>query len=180
MFTDCKFVQKRSVLQDWVQELTFMQQSVLLTAVRGPDGATKYGSIKMLLRWYRRCVLISAFDGSVLTDPCDSRGGSFTGPSIQAAEGNPDDWQKLMDLKVDDYIREMDAIPLHFHNHFMHAAEILGYKHPEPDIRQWWNKVYVRFAHSFHLYPESEEQMDARLGDRREGWLARSDKATVS
>jgi len=31
----------RSVLQDWVHELTFMQQSVLIAAVRGPDGIRK-------------------------------------------------------------------------------------------------------------------------------------------
>lgn len=28
---------KRSVLQDWVIELSFMQQSVLISSVRGPD-----------------------------------------------------------------------------------------------------------------------------------------------
>lgn len=171
---------KRSVLQDWVQELTLMQQSVLLTAVRGPDGSTKYGSIKMLLRWYRRCVLFSALDGIVLDNPRDSRGGSFTGPSVYINEHHPCEWPEDMDRLVDDYIREMDAIPLHFHNHFMHAAEILGYKHPDEVIRKWWNNVYVRFAHSFHLYPESEEQMDSRLGDTMKGWLERSDKATVS
>ena len=30
-----------SVTQFWVHELTFMQQSVLLTAIRGPDGLPK-------------------------------------------------------------------------------------------------------------------------------------------
>jgi len=29
------------------------------------------------------------------------------------------------------------------------------------------------------LWPEAEAQMDARLGDDREGWLARNDAATV-
>jgi len=43
-----------------------MQQSVLLTAVRGPDGLPKYHSSKYLLRWYRRCILLSAMDGRVL------------------------------------------------------------------------------------------------------------------
>lgn len=27
----------KSVLQKWVQDLTFMQQSVLMSAIRGPD-----------------------------------------------------------------------------------------------------------------------------------------------
>jgi len=168
----------KSVLQDWVSELTYMQQSVLLTAVRGPDGSTKYGSIKMLLRWYRRCIMISALDGCVLNNPEDVRGGSFTGPSISLHTGHYD-WTDRAESLVDDYIKEMDSIPLHFHNHFMHAAEIVGYKHPDATIRSWWNKVYVRFAHSFHLYPETEAKLDQRLGDTKEGWLARSDKATV-
>jgi hypothetical protein len=30
-----------------------------------------------------------------------------------------------------------------------------------------------------HLWPETEQQLDARLCDRREGWLARADAATV-
>src|SRR5262245_28467293 len=51
--------QPRAVLQDWVQERPFMQQTVLLTAIRGPDGIAKYSSVKLLLRWYRRCVLLS-------------------------------------------------------------------------------------------------------------------------
>lgn len=28
----------KSVIQEWVQDLTMMQQTVLLTAIRGPDG----------------------------------------------------------------------------------------------------------------------------------------------
>jgi hypothetical protein len=88
---------KRSVLQDWVQGLTMMQQTVLLTAIRGPDGTPKYGSVKMLLRWFRRCVLLSAIDGKVLDNPCDSNGGSFTGPSLDDEDDDClDPWQDRM------------------------------------------------------------------------------------
>lgn len=58
-----------SVLQPWVQELSFMQQSVLISAVRGPDGIGKYHKGKGLIKWYRRCILVSAFDNGILTDP---------------------------------------------------------------------------------------------------------------
>lgn len=65
-----------SVTQPWTHGLTFMQQTVLLTAVRGPDGSPKYGPTKMLLRWYRRCTLLSSLDGGrVLEDPFDRNGG---------------------------------------------------------------------------------------------------------
>lgn len=165
-----------NVLQGWVSDLPMMQQTVLLTAVRGPDGLPKYHSTKFVLRWYRRCILLSAMDGKVLTDPADMGGGSFTGPSA------PVDcdilWCEPMDDRVTDYLRSLDEVPHHFQMHLMHAVEILGYKHPDDRIRAWWHGVYLRLVHDMHLWPESEKQLDARLGDDRAGWLARGDVAT--
>jgi hypothetical protein len=202
-----------------------MQQTVLLTAIRGPDGMPKYGAAKRLLRWYRRCILISALDGEILTTPWDARGGSFTGPSIQTitlqaaaeryvgdlearsrearelleagsltsldaynlaaddatafAEAHLGGWEPFMSKEVDGYLKGVDAIPHHFQLHFMHAAEIVGYKHPDNRIRSWWLKTYERLVHDMHLWPETEAQLDARLGDSRDGWLERADPATV-
>lgn len=218
-----------SVLQHWVGDLKLMQQTVLLTAIRGPDGVPKYGPTKMLLRWYRRCVVFSAMDRRVLADPLDPSGGSFTGPSVtrvrlasefrdrknrEAAEFNEDvvegggepmvisveddrdpwsmphqeliddqlrteGWEELMHQLVDQYLRELDAIPHHFQLHFLHAAEIVGYKHPVDRVRAWWFQAYTRLVHDMHLWPETEEQLDRRLGDDRSQWLARNDRATV-
>jgi len=137
-----------------------MQQSVLLTAVRGADNLAKYHVSKYLLRWYRRCLLLSAFDGCVLTDPYDPRGGSFTGP----IEGGN------LDEIASRYLRAVDELPLHFHLHFVHAAEILGYKHPDRGIREWWYLFYVAAVRDMHLLPESEQELDKRLGDNLEEW----------
>lgn len=165
-----------AVTQEWTHSLPMMQQTVLLTAIRGPDGSPKYGAVKSLLRWYRRCVLLSAMDGRVLSDPCETNGGSFTGPSV----GVPiDDWEAAMDTHVDQYMRELDALPHHFQMHFMHAVEILGYKHPVPRVRHWWSDLYVRLTNDLHLHPETEKELDLRLGDSRSGWLNRADKATI-
>lgn len=170
----------RSVIQDWVTDLPMMQQTVLLTAVRGPDGLPKYHPTKYLLRWYRRCILLSALDGKVLVDPIEPNGGSFTGPSIDFK--NParvtGDWQAPMHDRVTDYLRALDEVPHHFQLHLMHAIEILGFKHPDEAIRDWWNGVYCRLVHDMHLWPETEQQLDDRLGDSRAGWLARGDVAT--
>jgi hypothetical protein len=186
------------VTQDWTHEISMMQQSVLLTAVRGPDGLPKYHPVKYLLRWFRRCVLLSAMDGRVLADPVEPNGGSFTGPSVVwdrqgfIAAGELRDgaghtaasaaWRsttfEALDDWVSDYLRSLDEVPHHFQLHFMHAAEIVGYKHPDPDIRAWWHSVYCRLVHDMHLWPESSDEMDRRLGDDREGWLARADAAT--
>lgn len=178
--------QRRSVIQNWVTDLPMMQQTVLLTAVRGPDGLPKYHPTKFLLRWYRRCILLSALDGKVLTDPIEPNGGSFTGPSLDGWRTVgvdqtirvDDPWQEGMHDRVTDYLRSLDEVPHHFQLHLMHAVEILGYKHPDARIADWWRGVYERLVHDMHLWPETEEQLDARLGDSREGWLARGDVAT--
>jgi hypothetical protein len=170
---------KGPVTQAWCHSIPFMQQTVLLTAVRGPDGIAKYHPCKFLLRWFRRCTLVSSLDGVVLTTPTAFGGGSFMGPSLDRAVPQ-DDWRADMHLLVGDYLRALDELPHHFQLHFMHAAEIVGYKHPDPLIRTWWNETYQRLVHDMHLWPESEDQMDLRLGDDRAGWLARNDVATVS
>lgn len=167
-----------SVTQEWTWELSRMQQTVLLTAIRGPDGLPKYGAVKQLLRWYRRCTLISSLDNKVLNTPYSYDGGSFMGPSYEPTS-LVHDWRPLMHDIVSEYIRDLDAIPHHFQLHFLHAAEIVGYKHPNAAIREWWHSVYIRLVHDMHLYPETEEQLDRRLGDNRDQWLERADPATV-
>ncbi|MBI3444399.1 MAG: hypothetical protein HY055_03325 [Magnetospirillum sp.] len=170
--------EKGPVTQPWVHALPFMQQTVLLTAIRGPDGIAKYHPSKYLLRWFRRCVLLSAMDGEALVTPYDNNGGSFTGPSIdEPADG---DWWGAMQELVGQYLRSLDELPHHFQLHFMHAAEIVGYKHPDPIIRGWWNKTYQRLVYDMHLWPEEVGQLDARLGDNRDGWLERADAATTA
>lgn len=165
------------VTQEWTWTLPMMQQTVLLTAVRGPDGLPKYGCVKMLLRWFRRCTLLSAMDGKALDNPYDNNGGSFTGPSLpDRAEW----WEPKMDEIVDEYLRTLDAIPHHFQLHFMHAAEILGYKHPDKRVAEWWRRFYLRLVNDMHVHPETYDEMNERLGDNREGWLKRADVATTA
>lgn len=169
-----------AVTQSWVHDLSMMQQSVLLAAIRGPDGTPKYGGgAKMLLRWYRRCVLLSAMDGRVLADPIEPNGGSFTGPSLDG-DDDLDPWEDRMQAHVNDYLRNVDALPHHYQMHFMHAVEICGYKHPDARIRFFWARLYVRLVNDFHLHPESEAELDERLGDTRSGWLKRADPATIA
>lgn len=178
-----------AVSQEWTHDLSMMQQSVLLAAVRGADTLTKYHPAKYLLRWYRRCVLLSAMDGRVLDDPVEPNGGSFTGPSVERwwsfrAIGADYPFRDTPFLALDDlvgaYIGTLDEIPHHYQLHFMHAVEILGYKHPHPTIREWWESVYGRLVLDMHLRPESEAELDYRLGDSREQWLEHADPATRS
>lgn len=181
------------VTQPWVNALSFMQQSVLLSAIRGCDGIAKRHKAKVVVKWYRRCVLLSAFDGRALTDPFESGGGSFTGPIAELPphhEGYGDmmvtgmdislyDWKCSMLQRVaDDFVDSRDELPQHYQTHMMHAFEIIGYKHPDAAIRDYFKELYERLAHAFHLWPETEEQMDKRLGDNEVSWRARMDRST--
>src|SRR5258708_1802976 len=136
----------KSVVQERVSSLSLMQQTVLLTAIRGADTLPKRHVSKYILRWLRRCVLISAFDKCVLMNPVDERGGNFTGPFPSG---------KSFDDLTSDYLNDVDSVPHHFHMHLTHAAEILGYKHPEPLIRNGWNIFYIKAVRDAHLRPES-------------------------
>lgn len=146
-----------------------MQQSVLITSVRGPDGIPKNHVAKLMLRWLRRSFLKSAFDGKAIDNPSTLGGGSFTGPSVSQDRGY---WQNEMSCVLSDYLQHVDEIPHHFHLHLLHSAEILGYKHPDPSIRDWWNQAYHRMVNDMHLQPETEERMDYRLGDKESQWRA--------
>ena len=177
METEPKPKQPRSVLQDWVMILPFMQQSVLIAAMRGPDGVEKNHKSKALAKWLRRCIVISAFDNRALDNPFDLGGGSYTGPSIDLKPSlfEPDyhvDWETPMDDVAKDYLKSIDSLPHHYHLHFLHAIEIIGYKHSDLRIRAWWNKTYRRFVHDMHLAPETMEQMDTRLDDNEAKWRA--------
>lgn len=163
MRKETPFGMRRSVLQDWVQTLTFMQQAVLLCALRGPDGIRKDHPCKVLLRWYRRSILIAAFERRALTDPYEGGGGSFTGVCKSPEVEGLDQAAKL-------YLRFVDELPHHFQLHFMHGAEILGYKHPLSFHREWWGRFYLSIVNDAHLNAETETQLDYRLGDYEAHW----------
>lgn len=154
-----------SVFQDWVHTLPYMQQSVLMSAMRNADMVEKGHSSKDLIRWYRRCVVLSAFDGVALLDPTHPGGGSYTGPT-------PD-----VEQAADDFLRARDGMSLHYYAHAMHAFQIVGINHPELWIANFWRKVYTRMARALHLTPELDADLELRLGDNPATWKAREDRA---
>lgn len=165
------------VTQEWCHSLTLMQQTVLLTAVRGPDGIAKYHPVKFMLRWFRRCTLLNSLTKQAMTTPYEFGGGSFTGPSYEPTTLEHD-WYPPMNEIFATYLKSLDELPHHFQLHFMHAAEIIGYKHPDTHIRLWWLSIYRELVRDMHLRPETEEQMDRRLGDDEAQWRASNHEAT--
>lgn len=132
-----------NVLQNWLSDLTLRQQTVLLAAVRGPDGVDKNDISRRLVR---------ALRATILRDACPGNG--FM----------EEDWPTQAELRRD-FLKRPDAYPLHWLVHFMHAAEVVAYEHPTEAVNMRWRFVYYDLCEALHVNPESREQMRARLQD---------------
>lgn len=139
-----------SILQDWVMRLPLRYQGVLLTAMRGCDGAARQDTSKVLIRGVRWATL----------NPADIRELSYKGGFMSF------DTEELLPA-VRQFAKNCDEYPLHFVLHLMHAIEVVGYKHPDPRVRPLFYKAYVNIARSFHLQPESCEALEARMLEDR-------------
>ena len=47
--------------------------------------------------------------------------------------------------------------------HLMHACEVIGYKHPDQNFREFFELVYRLIVYTLHLNTESCSEMDHRL-----------------
>jgi hypothetical protein len=135
------------ILQPWVAQLELRLQGVLLTVVRGCDTVPKEDPSKDLSRAIRGAMLHTH-----VADATQSR--SF----IETCE--PEELSR----RIVEVIKSHDQLPRHFIMHLIHAIEILGYKYPEDSQRKVWHQGYSLFCHYLHMNPETERQMDQRLG----------------
>lgn len=139
----------KSVLQDWVMELPLREQGTLLTAVRGCDLTPKYplDSVERQLVGAIRYAFMNPADPREI----DAEPGCFF------RSEPPMNWKASA----------LGHYPLHWFSHVMHAAEIIGYRHPDEDTAGCWHYIYRKMVLSLHLYPESKERMIARLSEDR-------------
>lgn len=147
---------KISVQPSWSLNLPIQQQSVLFLAGRGPDGIPKYHPCKHVQRAYRGTVLTAAAFGRPLA--YGEEGDSFM---CLKTFGDLGAWNRV----VDDFFLTIDELPHHFIMHLIHAAEIIGYKHPDVRFRFRWEGFYQRACVDMHVRPETDEEMDLRLCD---------------
>lgn len=138
-----------SVLQQWVCDLGLRHQGVLLAAVRGCDTAPRNDASKNLVRCFRAEIMIP-FCG----DP--KKSASF----IESVEQN----ELLNRMKL--FIKDHDHYPNHYVGHLTLAAEIVGYKKRENTGLWLW--FYGQMCKCMHVTPETEAEMDARLGATEE------------
>lgn len=137
-----------SILQDWVAELGLRHQGVLLSAIRGCDSVRKDDPSKSLTQVLR---------GEILNAHCGdaSKASSF----IKTVDNH-----EFVFYVAWPFVKSMDHYPMHYLMHLIHAAQILGYYHPDVHSkRQRWNNFYKVICNKLHLNPETKEQLDDRL-----------------
>lgn len=127
------------VLADWVVELPWKIQTVLLTGTRGADTHVSEQG-RLTKRWMRTLVCKRA-------DP---------GPLYMAESER--DWpepEKLMD--------DFEFYPVHYFAHAMHCFQIIGNFHPDPVIKDRAAQCYVALVDGLHLHTESRTELINRL-----------------
>lgn len=131
-----------SVVKEWISNLSLKQQTVLLSALRGCDTVDKHDVSKLFIRKLRSVILNNA---------CPNEGDFMQ--------------DTVTDEVIYNFTKSLDKYPFHFLMHFIHAVEIIGYKHPDENTKLWWNNLYKTIVNSFHMNIETEEQCDYRLRD---------------
>lgn len=138
----------KSVLQDWVMELPLRAQGTLLTGIRGCDLTPKLpldSTERQLVGYLRNCVM----------NPADPREIGIVGAFFQPDP--PANWKAS----------ELGHYPQHWVSHIMHCYEVIGYCHPHVEKRVHSIRIYEKIVHSFHLKPETKEEMMERLTEDR-------------
>lgn len=150
----------KSVLQDWVMEISLRQQGVLILALRGPDGARKEDVAKPVIRALRAVVMNSGREGRPMDMELVWRDDPFMQTTaIGATSDEP--WRKV----ENEFYGSIDHYNVHFLQHLWHAYAVVGIHHPSEIIRKrCWN-FYLRGVRALHMNPETEEEIIYRLRD---------------
>jgi hypothetical protein len=130
------------VLQDWVSIVGLKMQSILLSGLRAPDQKTI--AVKKCVRWLR--------------GKCQKDGDPVKQSYMKQVEIN----EALIWAAMD----ELEYLPVHYVHHFADSFAVLGYFHPEVEV-----KKYALLAHNlvaielFHFKPETETEFCYRHRD---------------
>lgn len=144
---------QESVLHDWVMELPFQMQALLLTSMRGPDENNKFNSAKCIVRYMRGVVIKPAGDWH----------GENDNDFMWA------DYSKFTTI-ASNFWEDHDEYPHHFIMHLVHCSEVVGYFHPNAPIRDHWFTFYANACKAFHMNLETIDELKNRLNDFGCGW----------
>ncbi len=128
----------------WLFVLPWKMQTVVNQGLRAPD-THMCPKVKIVCRWMRSVVLNNADDDH-----------SF----MCRKKGLP----TFLDLT-----NELNYCSMHFATHLLYALEIIGYKHPNQEIRDIAFGYYSNVVEGvYHFNPETEKELDVRLADVKE------------
>lgn len=131
-----------NVLQDWIDDLSWKKQTVLIGAIRAPDDLHTL-KVKQIVTWVRAVVLRDA-------DP-------MTGFMHKALDKG---------LPLFEHIdREFERLPLHAAHHLILAMQVIAYEHPSAEISGEALTFYHAAVDAQHLNPERRTQYEARMTD---------------
>lgn len=136
----------QSAVKEWLSDLPFTQQALLMLSLRGADGMPKHNFGKDLLHYMRDVVLNAAYPGY---------------------DGSPEgfmrsDYDNFIDI-VYLFFKDMDSYPMHFLMHLIHAGEVIAFNHPNQVISEHWHYFYNQACKNFHMNPETKDQLNERL-----------------
>lgn len=137
-----------SVLQTWVMRQPLRVQGTLLTAVRGCDVTPKYPLDSLERR------ITAAIRWSFMI-PADIREVDIPGAFFSS------------DIPEPKQLSGIGHYPQHWFSHVWHAVEVLGYLHPDANVRARWEAFYIAMCRDQHTNPEMKYQMLTRLTEDR-------------
>lgn len=129
-----------SVLQNWVCDLPWKKQTVLIGAIRSPDVLTTL-KFKQVTTWIRSKVLEDA-------DPRTAFMRDATLPKFEHVE------------------REFERLPLHCAHHILLALQVILFDHPDSLVQYEAEEWYRQSLMLQHLNPENRGQYEARYIDQ--------------
>jgi hypothetical protein len=133
-----------AVTQDWVREMPWKMQSIMLNGLRAPDAATK--GVKKCVRWLR-------------TQTCNDADPTKPDCYMSAPKISPE----LVEQAID----ELEYLPCHYVHHFADAMRVVSIYHPDQETRDWAFMLHAQVAEEiFHFVPESKEQFIVRHRDK--------------
>lgn len=149
--SDSEQVRSDSVVQDWVHQLPWKQQSILFSGLRGPDQVF-LKQVKQVSKWMRAVSQNNA-------DPSKSYMNDIVLPAPEALE------------------KELEHLPCHFVHHLADGLAVIAYGHPEREVREYAYSIHAYIAEEiFHFIPEPPGIFAWRHRDKRGGKDEQSDK----
>jgi hypothetical protein len=70
---------------------------------------------------------------------------------------------------INEAMDELEYLPCHYAHHFADSFAVIGYHHPDGDVRGWCLMIHAEVAiELFHFHPETREEFFERHKDKRE------------